>query len=70
MFANIRRVPGDQSLLSGLGGDGQVGRRVRRRGDARSPGEPVRDGVVGVVEVKVILGARQSVSELNSVLYL
>ena len=53
-----------------LWGDGQVGRRVGRGGDARSPGEPVGDGVVGVVEVEVILGARQTVSELDSVLYL
>ena len=69
MLADIGRVPSDQGLLSGPGGDGQVGRRVGRRGDARRPREPVRDGVVGVVEVEVILCPRQTVSELDRVFY-
>ena len=59
VLADVGRVPGDQGLLASLRGDGEVGGRVGRRGDARRPGQPVRDGVVGVVEVEVVLGARQ-----------
>ena len=69
MIANVRRTPGDQGLLPGLGRDGQVGRRVGRRGDARRPRQPVRDGVVGVVEVEVVLGPRQPVGELYRISY-
>ena len=43
------------------------GGRVGRGGDAGGPGEPVRDGVVGVVEVEVVLGAGQPVRELDRV---
>ena len=43
------------------------GGRVGRGGDAGGPCEPVRDGVVGVVEVEVVLGAGQTVRELDRV---
>lgn len=70
VFADIGRVPGHQGLLPSPRGDGQVGRRVGRRGDARRPREPVRDRVVGVVEVEVVFRPRQPVSKLDRVLYL
>ena len=67
MFSDIWRTPRDQGLLPGLGRDGEVGGRVGGSGDARRPGQPVRDGVVGVVEVEVVLSAGQTVRELDRV---
>ena len=69
MFSDIWRTPRDQGLLPGLGRDGEVGGRVGGSGDARRPGQPVRDGVVGVVEVEVIFCSRQPVSELDGISY-
>ena len=65
MLSNQGRLPAHHGLLSSLNADAHLPRGVRGRGDARSPRQPVRDGGVGVVEVEVVLGARQTSGEVN-----
>ena len=67
MLTRGGRLPGDLCPLARLHRDLQVGGRVRRRGDAGRPGQPVRQGGVGVVQPELVPRPRQSAPELDSV---
>ncbi len=61
------RLPPDKGDLPRPHVDGQVRGRVRSRGDGGRPRQPVVDGGVGVVQLKVVLGPGQPAGELDDV---
>ena len=67
MPPNKRGLPANYCFFTALNVYLQVCGGVWGRGDARRPGQPVRDGGVGVVQPEVVLCPRETSGEVDGV---